>query len=102
MPDDAVRHNEPAARFEMDAGTGTAVLEYRRSASSMVFLHTEVPPEAQGRGTGGELVRAALDYAREHKLRVVPLCPFVSAYIRRHKEYLDVVPPEHRGKVGSE
>jgi len=49
----------------------------------------------EGHGTGGALVRAGLDYARGLGLRIVPLCPFVSAWIARHPEYKkDVERPE--------
>jgi len=50
-----------------------------------------VPPALEGRGIAGKLARAALDYARERKLSVIPRCPFVAAYIRKHPEYQSLV-----------
>ncbi|HZQ02403.1 MAG TPA: GNAT family N-acetyltransferase [Gaiellaceae bacterium] len=43
------------------------------------------------RGLGAALVRAALDDARDRGFRVVPICPFVEAYVRRHPEDADLV-----------
>ena len=44
-------------------------------------------------------IDAQLEYARQERLNVVPLCPFVASYIRRHQEYLDLVSPERRAAV---
>ena len=49
------------------------------------------PPAIEGHGVGSKLVRGALDAARDQGLRVVPQCPFVAAYIKRHPEYEDLL-----------
>lgn len=86
-----VVHNEEDHRFEATVDGYLAVAEYRRQGSTIVFIHTEVPPAIEGTGIGQRLVRAGLDFAREHELRVVPRCPFVAAFIRRHPEYSSLV-----------
>jgi hypothetical protein len=50
----------------------------------MVLVHTEVPPSLRGHHVGERLVKAGLDAARTERLRVVAVCPFVRAYLRRH------------------
>jgi predicted GNAT family acetyltransferase len=45
-----------------------------------------VPPSDRNQGIADALVRAALAYAREHELRVVPSCPYVQAWVRKHPE----------------
>lgn len=69
----------------------TAVTEYRRKPGRIIFIHTEVPHALEGKGVGNMLARAALDYARREGLRVVAYCPFISAFIRRHSEYQDLL-----------
>ena len=91
-----VERNEEARRFEIHLDGKVALADYRlREAADgtpeIVFPHTEVPREFEGQGIGSKLVRGALDYAREHELRVVPACPFVASYIQRHEEYQDLV-----------
>ncbi|HVE79084.1 MAG TPA: GNAT family N-acetyltransferase [Gemmatimonadaceae bacterium] len=96
MPPEAdadVVNNELAGRFELPAGDGLAVLEYRRRASRIVLVHTEVPPAFQGRGYGSRLIRAALEHARAERLTVVPSCRFVRAYLQRHAEFADLLDP---------
>ncbi len=86
-----LRNNEDESRFEYIINGSTAFAEYRREPGRITFTHTEVPEAIGGGGVGGKLVKGALDYARREKLRVVPLCAFVAAYIRRHPEYRDLV-----------
>ncbi len=85
-----VKHNEQQRRFETDTASGPALLTYTRKDDSIVFTHTEVPEAVEGGGIGSELVRAGLEFARQSKLRVVPRCPFVGAYIKAHPEYSDL------------
>ncbi len=87
MSDAAVKNNESANQFEL----GAAFLRYRLKPGEITLVHTEVPPDLEGRGIGGALARAALDYARSTGLQVVPLCPFVAAYLKRHPEYADLI-----------
>lgn len=87
-----VRHNEAASRFEAEVDGHLGVAEYRRDGQRIAFTHTEVPEELEGRGVAGQIVRVALDYARDQNLEVLPRCRFVAAYIRRHPEYQSLVP----------
>jgi predicted GNAT family acetyltransferase len=86
-----VTNNEAAQRYEIRVDGQLARLEYRRLTDRLLFTHTEVPTQLQGRGIGGLMVRAALDDARAHGQQVVPLCSFVRWYIRQHPEYRDLV-----------
>jgi hypothetical protein len=87
----AVRDNEARHRFEFDADGRVAYSNYRRDDGTLTILHTEVPAELNGRGIGSALVRGLLDIARMQELKVRPLCPFVSAYMRKHPEYADLL-----------
>lgn len=91
-----VVRNREADRFEVEQDGHLAVLEYQVVRKSFLLVHTGVPPELEGRGIGGALVRAAFDHVRGHGMVVVPLCPFVRAYLKRHPEYLELVDPEYR------
>lgn len=89
---EVVVRNEATGRFELAADGGTATLDYELVDDAIVLSHTAVPAQAEGRGLGGRLVRAALDHARAHRLIVVPRCRFVRAWIRRHPEYRELLP----------
>ncbi len=90
--DGATVHNNPEKhRFELQVGDLVGIAEYRLKDKTITFTHTEVPPALEGRGVGSRLVGAALDDLRSQGYRVVPACPFVAEYIRRHPEYSDLV-----------
>ncbi len=74
--------------------------QYRLRPGLIAFVHTEVDERAEGRGVGSELVRFALDDTRARGLEVLPFCPFVNGWMRRHREYADLVPVGYRGQFG--
>jgi uncharacterized protein len=82
-----VVNNEAARQFEMTVDGHVAFLRYAKSGNRIELIHTEVPPALGGRGVGGTLAKAALDYAQQAGLRVVATCPFVRQYLQRHSEY---------------
>jgi predicted GNAT family acetyltransferase len=87
-----VRDNAQESRYQLaldDAVVGELV--YLQRPGELVLLHTEVSDELEGQGLGAKLVTEALDDIRARGLQLVPLCPFVSAYLRRHPEYADLV-----------
>lgn len=86
-----VLHRLDDHRFEMKVGTLLAVLDYYRQGKAMVITHTGVPTALEGQGIGSKLTKTALDYARAEGYKVVPLCSFADAYIRRHPEYKDLL-----------
>jgi predicted GNAT family acetyltransferase len=88
---DPVRNNTALNRFELDLNGKIAAAYYTLSAGVITFTHTEVPQEMSGHGIGSQLVRGALESARAQGLKVVPKCPFVSAYMAKHPEYNDLL-----------
>jgi len=63
---------------------------YQRTDQLIVFTHTEVDPSVEGQGIGGQLVAGALDHVRTLGQPVLPICPFVQAWMARHPEYADL------------
>ncbi len=86
-----IRDNTALSRFELDAGGVTAFMKYRLNGGVLTLDHTETPVEARGRGIASRLVKAVLDEARRRGLKIVPRCPFVSAYLTKHPEFRDLV-----------
>jgi predicted GNAT family acetyltransferase len=87
----AVTHNEAAHRFEATVDGLTSLITYRRFPDRLVLEHTKVPQPLQGQGLAAKLTRTALDFARTNHLHVVSLCPYVSSFLRRHREYQDLL-----------
>ncbi len=86
-----VRHNPVEKRFELEMDGALAVLEYEMDGGKLIATHTGVPFALEGKGIASRLARAALEYARAHELKVVPLCSFMAGYIQKHPEYQDLL-----------
>jgi uncharacterized protein len=87
-----VQDNPDEQRYELLVeGSLLGALQYRRRPDAVALIHTEVSPSLEGRGLGARLVAWALDDIRARGLKVVPICPFVRAFIRRHPDYADLV-----------
>lgn len=86
-----VEHNPSAQQFELHVGNMRCLLQYRLSNGRMIVYHTEVPLSVQNRGLAARMTKAALEYARAEKLKVEPRCPYTAAFLRRHREYADLL-----------
>jgi predicted GNAT family acetyltransferase len=88
-------------RYEIAVdGERAGVLRYRLRPGLIELVHTEIDEELEGRGLGSRLISFALDDARERGLAVLPFCPFVEDYMRRHRQYVELVPEERRQDFG--
>ena len=91
-----VEHNERESRFIVHFDDGDAELAYTRIGPTLLDLqHTFVPESARGHGVADALAEAAITYAREQGYRIVPSCPFVRSWLRRHRELASIVDPRY-------
>jgi predicted GNAT family acetyltransferase len=86
-----VLDNPDASQFEARVDGHLAFVSYARRGNLIIFTHTDVPRELQGRGIGNILAHAVLERARAEGLKVVARCPFIAKYIARHPEYQSLV-----------
>jgi uncharacterized protein len=86
-----VQHSPSAQQFELRVGGMLCLLQYRLHNGKMIVYHTEVPQPIQNRGLAERMTKAALEYARAEKLKIEPRCPYTAAFLRRHREYSDLL-----------
>ncbi|MBC9933441.1 GNAT family N-acetyltransferase [Chitinophaga qingshengii] len=86
-----IQQNTTKHQFETVVDGHTAFIVYKLFPGGIAYIHTEVPPELEGKGIASQLAKYVLDYARENHLKVKPLCPYVHAYMKRHPEYNDLL-----------
>ena len=92
MSEVTVRNNPEASRYEaLLDGEVVGLADYRLSGQTMEITHTETDAGHQGRGIAGQVVRTALDDAREKGLSVIPTCPYVENWISEHPDYQDLL-----------
>ena len=93
----AVADNPQLGRYEISVdGELAGSVTYRRHPGVIEFVHTEIDPRFEGHGLASQLSRSVLDTARADGLQVIPICPFVRAFIREHHDYLHLVPAGRR------
>ena len=100
-PQWSVSDNRERSRFEIDLGDSRAVAEYTLPTGMIMFTHTEVPSQHEGKGVGSALIRAGLASARERGLKVIPICPFFAAYMKKHQEEQDLLDSTWRARLGA-
>jgi predicted GNAT family acetyltransferase len=88
---DEVSDNAAASRFELTEPRGTSFASYRREPGRLVILYVEAPPALRGTGAAGRLMQGVLAAARAEGRKVVPVCGYAAAYIRRHAEHHDLI-----------
>ena len=87
-----VVRNDLEDRFEIHVGDHLAgFTQYRERGDRRIFIHTEIAEEFGGRGLGGVLAERAVGETLAEGKRIVPICPFIAAWLKKH--------PEHDGQV---
>lgn len=82
-----ITQNKAENRFETWINGQLSKLDYIEDKDTFVITHVGVYPEYRGYGVAGKLTRAGLEYAKAKSLRVVPMCSYAAAYIRRNPQY---------------
>lgn len=87
-PSISVIDNADVGRYEIRRdGALAGFSDYRDRVGRRIFVHTEIDPAFAGQGLATRLIAAALDDTVARGLRVVPRCPFVRAYLERHRDH---------------
>ena len=78
-------------RYEAIIEGAIARIEYIKAKDKIYLTHTEVPQALEGKGVGSKLVAKVLEDIDQQGLTLVPLCPFVALYLKRHPEWKRLV-----------
>ncbi len=87
--------NEQSARFQLIVDGHTAFIDYEENDKIIKLIHTESPEALAGRGVATALIEKTLKYLKDNDYQLVPLCPLVFAYIKRHAEWKRLVPSKY-------
>ena len=87
-------------RFEVHVdGVRAGFTEYRDRDGLRTFPHTEIDDAYAGQGLAKRVISEGLDATRAAGLRVRPVCPAVSGFIKKNPDYADLVPEEYRDSI---
>lgn len=87
--------NEEKQRFELVVDEHIAFIEYEENEKIIRLIHTESPEAIAGRGVATALIEKTLNYLEENSYGLVPVCPLIFAYIKRHPEWKRLVPNKY-------
>ena len=77
-------------RFELQENGALAFADYREQDGRMIIPHVEAAHALRGSGAAGRLMAGVVDAARRRGLKIVPLCGYADAWMRRHPETQDL------------
>jgi predicted GNAT family acetyltransferase len=86
--------NDALQRLELETDGSIAFIEYKLVPDKLFLIHTEVPVALEGKGAASAIVQKALQYAKDNNYKIVPICSFVRRYLKKHKEWNDIVAPD--------
>src|SRR5512142_3159527 len=87
--------NPNTSRYELHVGGELAgFVQYHLRGQVISLVHTEIDPGFQGGGLASRLARFSLDDARERQLAVLPFCPYIQSWLKKHPDYTDLVPAD--------
>ena len=81
-----VTDNSAQSQFQLTEDGDTAIANYRRNGDTLYIDFVESPPALRGKGTAGRLMAGLMAIAQRQHLKVVPICGYAAAWIRRHPD----------------
>jgi len=84
-------HGQRGAFYIEEGGEWIAELTYVKNNGTMTIDHTEIDEKLRGEGIGQDLVKAAVEYARENDLKIKADCPYAKKVIERTPEFQSVL-----------
>jgi len=88
---DPVKDNASKSRYELDVAGKIVFANYRRVGSTLYIPYVEAPPSLRGTGAAGRLMHGIMETARAADLKIIPTCSYASSWMRRHREYHDLL-----------
>lgn len=89
--ENTVRDNPERSRFELDVDGQIVFGNYRRQGDVLAIIHVEAPVALRGTGAAGRFMQGLMDEMRQRQQKVLPLCGYARAWLKRHREFDDLV-----------
>jgi uncharacterized protein len=90
-----IKHNQDDKKgafvYEVEGKQLAAMFYVMVGPHKMIIDHTEVDESLKGQNIGKKLLGTLVEYVREHEIKVIPLCPFANAMLKKITEWQDIV-----------
>lgn len=84
-------NDESSRQFEMEVEGRLVKLEYELNGTKMFLTCAKVPKSLLDKGVGDEIVERVFRHIEDNKLKLVPMCGFVTDYLRKNPEWKRIV-----------
>lgn len=89
--------NVEKKRFEIEVNGSYAFINFGEFGNQVALVHTEAETALAGTGAAGAVVEKTLHYLEDNNMQLLPFCPFVFAYIKKHPEWKRIVSTKFNG-----
>ena len=89
-----VQHDqqETQGKFYVEEnGDQVAIMTYKLNAGNIIIEHTTVDESLRGKNVGAQLVKEGVKFARDKKMKIIPVCTYAKRVLERGEEYKDVL-----------
>ncbi|OGV03659.1 MAG: hypothetical protein A2330_07735 [Ignavibacteria bacterium RIFOXYB2_FULL_36_7] len=87
-----IKHDKDQEKFYLVESGKESYAKYIMDDSKTInIIKVYVHPDLRNRGLAGKLAKAALEYAKENNLKVIPTCSYADYFIAKNKEYEDLL-----------
>ena len=80
-------NNLSLSRFELKCGDYTAYADYALEGGVLRIRYVFAPEELRGTGAAGSLMAEIVAYAAAQNLKILPICGYAAAWLRKHPEH---------------
>ena len=87
----AITDNTAKSRFELVEQGHIAYADYKRAEGVLSLKYVFSPEALRGQGAAGRLMDGITALARAENLKILPICGYAAAWLRKHKEHHDLI-----------
>jgi predicted GNAT family acetyltransferase len=92
MNDVLIKDNAFLRQFETSLDGHLAKIEYSSQERKVFLTKIVVPEEITMEGFNESFIKAVLHHLQEKNLRVVPTSPQIAGFLRRNRQYKEMLP----------
>jgi predicted GNAT family acetyltransferase len=87
-----IRHDEKEQRFYIQEQGKECALQYKELSEKLWnFVSTSVPDDFSGKAIMDRMIEFAIDFVKQHNIKILASCSDVQDFLIRHKDLKDLV-----------
>ena len=92
MSEISIKDNSFLRQFETRVNGHLAKIEYSSQERKVFLTKLVIPEEITANGFKEDFIKSVLNYIQEQNLRVVPTSPQIAGFLRKNRQYKEMLP----------